>query len=83
MGDLTIVQYIGLAGGPTKEGSVDRVVVYAKDGSARGVSRDDLPNRGDVIVVKRAYSRILADVFRGVLSAGTLIVSILILTTNN
>ncbi|RJR32062.1 MAG: hypothetical protein C4574_00405 [Candidatus Latescibacterota bacterium] len=83
MGDLTIVQYIGLAGGPTKEGSVNRVVVYSKDGSARNVSRDDLPNRGDVIVVKRGYSRILADVFRGVLSAGTLVVSILILTTNN
>ncbi len=82
MGDLTIVQYIGLAGGPTKEGSVDRVVVYAKDGTARNVSRDDLPNRGDVIVVKRSFSRILADVFRGVLSAGTFVVSVLILATN-
>lgn len=82
MGDLTIVQYIGLAGGPTKDGSVDRVVVYRSDGSARDVSRDDLPGRGDVIVVKRSYARVLGDVFRGVLSAGTLIVSILILSNN-
>lgn len=82
MGDLTIVQYIGLAGGPTKDGSVDRVVVYRSDGSSRGVSRDDLPGRGDVIVVKRSYARVLGDVFRGVLSAGTLIVSILILSNN-
>ena len=78
-GDLTIVQYIGLAGGPTKDGSVDRVAIYSPEGHARGVSRDAHPDRGDVIIVRKSTYKIVGDFFGGVIRVGTLVVSILIL----
>jgi protein involved in polysaccharide export with SLBB domain len=78
--DLTVVQYIGLAGGPTKDGSVDRVVVYSADGGTRGAGRDAHLNRGDVIIVKRSTYRLLADFFRGTIQLGTFVVSIIILS---
>jgi len=78
-GDLSVVQYIGLAGGPTKDGSVDRVAIYSPDGHLRAADRNVHPGRGDVIIVKRSTYKILGDFFGGVLRIGTLIVSILIL----
>jgi protein involved in polysaccharide export with SLBB domain len=78
-GDLTIVQYIGLAGGPTKDGSVDRVVIYSSDGHARGVGRDAHADRGDVIIVKKSAYKVFGDFFSGVIRIGTIVVSILIL----
>jgi polysaccharide export outer membrane protein len=78
-GDLTIVQYIGLAGGPSKDGSIDRVTVYSADGQRRDVNRNAHPNRGDVIIVKRSSYKILGDFFSGVIRIGTIVVSILIL----
>ena len=78
-GDLTIVQYIGLAGGPSKDGSVDRVVVYSSDGSAHGVDRNAHPDGGDVIIVKKSAYKIFGDFFSGVIRIGTIVVSILIL----
>jgi protein involved in polysaccharide export with SLBB domain len=78
--DLTVVQYIGLAGGPTKEGSVDRVVVYSPDGRGHKAGPDAHVNHGDVIVVKRASSRVLGDFFRGVIQLGTVVISIIILS---
>jgi polysaccharide export outer membrane protein len=78
--DLTVVQYIGLAGGPTKDGSVDRVVVYSADGRTRDAGREAHLNRGDVIVVKRSTYKLLADFFRGTIQLGTFVVSIIILS---
>lgn len=78
-GDLTIVQYIGLAGGPSKDGSVDRVVVYSPDGRAHGVDRNAHPGGGDVIIVKKSVYKIFGDFFSGVIRVGTIVVSILIL----
>ncbi len=78
-GDLTIVQYIGLAGGPSKDGSVDRVVVYSPDGRAHGVDRNAHPDGGDVIIVKKSAYKIFGDFFSGVIRIGTIVVSILIL----
>ncbi|MGD1047459.1 MAG: SLBB domain-containing protein [Candidatus Krumholzibacteriaceae bacterium] len=78
-GDMTIVQYIGLAGGPTKDGSVDRVVIYSPDGHERGVGRDAHPDRGDVVIVKKSAYKVFGDFFSGVIRIGTIVVSILIL----
>ena len=78
-GDMTIVQYIGLAGGPSKDGSVDRVVIYSPDGRSHGVGRDAHPDRGDVIIVKKSAYKVFGDFFSGVIRIGTIVVSILIL----
>ncbi|MDD4856730.1 MAG: SLBB domain-containing protein [Candidatus Krumholzibacteria bacterium] len=78
-GSMTIVQYIGLAGGPSENGSVNRVVIYSSDGRTRGVDRNDHPSMGDVIIVKKSSYKIFGDFFSGVIRIGTIVVSILIL----
>lgn len=78
--DLTVVQYIGLAGGPSPDGGVERVVVYSPDGSKRRVASDERLNRGDVVVVQKSSYAIFGDFFDGVLKIGALVVSILILS---
>lgn len=78
-GDLTVIQYIGLAGGPSKDGSVNRVVIYSPDGSSRPGHRDSRLNRGDVVIVKKSGFKIFGSLFDGILRIGTVVVSILIL----
>lgn len=79
-GDLTVAQYVGLAGGPTGDGSMNSVVIYSPDGKARGAHRDMHPSRGDVIIVKRSHYRILGDLLGGVIRLGTVVISIIVLT---
>jgi protein involved in polysaccharide export with SLBB domain len=79
-GDLSIVQYIGLAGGPTKDGSVDRIKIYSPGGEARRADRNTNPNRGDVIIVEKSNYKLVGDFFNSVIKIGALVVSILILT---
>jgi len=79
-GDLTVAQYVGLAGGPTGDGSMNSVVIYSPDGKSRGAHRDVHPSRGDVIIVKRSHYRILGDLLGGVIRLGTVVISIIVLT---
>jgi protein involved in polysaccharide export with SLBB domain len=78
--DLTVVQYIGLAGGPSPEGGVERVLVYSTDGKSHRADRDERLNRGDVIVVQKSAYSIFGDIFDGMLKIGALVVSVLILS---
>ncbi len=78
--DLTVVQYIGLAGGPSQDGGVRRVIVFSADGSSRRADADERLNRGDVIVVQKSGYAIFRDLFDGMLKVGALVVSILILS---
>ncbi|MCK4236053.1 MAG: SLBB domain-containing protein, partial [Candidatus Krumholzibacteria bacterium] len=78
--DWTVIQYIGLAGGPTQDGSVSRVVIYSPDGTSRNVGKDTRPNRGDVIIVKRSKRKILGEFFSGLVRLGTVVISIIVLT---
>jgi polysaccharide biosynthesis/export protein len=79
-GDLSVVQYIGLAGGPTRDGSVDRVTIYSPDGSSRGGDRNTRLHGGEVIVVKRSAYKLLADLFRGTIQLSTFVISLIILS---
>jgi protein involved in polysaccharide export with SLBB domain len=76
----TVAQYIGAVGGPTQEGSIDRIIVISKDGRSFKTDRNYYPNSGDVIIVKRSKTRIFADIFGGLIGVGTLIISIVALT---
>ncbi len=78
--DWTVAQYVGMAGGPTDEGSIDRVEIISPDGSSRKGGRGDYPIPGDVIIVKRSRTRILAEFLSGVVRLGTVVVSIIVLT---
>ncbi len=76
----TVAQYIGAVGGPTHEGSIDRVMVISRDGTSFQTDRNYYPNSGDVIIVKRSKTRIFADIFQGFIGIGMLVISIVALT---
>ena len=78
--EWTVAKYIGMAGGPTDNGSMTRVELYSPDGTKRNVSPDDRPNRGDVIIVKRSKLRIFSEVAFGLIQVGTVVITILALT---
>jgi polysaccharide export outer membrane protein len=78
--EFTVAQYVGLAGGPTKDGSIDRVVLYSPGGKARRVDRGMHPARGDVIIVKRSAYSIVGEVAGGIIRLGTVVISIIVLT---
>ena len=78
--EWTIAKYIGMAGGPTENGSMTRVELYSPDGTKRNVSPDDRPNRGDVIIVKRSRLRVFTEIAFGFIQVGTVIITILALT---
>ncbi len=76
----TVAQYVGAVGGPTHEGSIDRVIVISKDGTSIGTDSTYRPNSGDVIIIKRSKTRIFADIFTGLIGVGTLVISIVALS---
>ena len=76
----SVAQYIGAVGGPTHEGSIDRVVVISRDGSSINTDSSYYPNSGDVIIIKRSKTRIFADIFTGLIGVGTLVISIVALS---
>ena len=76
----TVAQYIGAAGGPTHEGSIDRVTVISSDGTSLNTDSSYRPNSGDVVIVKRSKTRIFADIFAGLIGVGTLVISIVALS---
>jgi protein involved in polysaccharide export with SLBB domain len=78
--EWTIAKYIGMAGGPTENGSMTRVELYSPDGTKRNVSSEDRPNRGDVIIVKRSKLRVFSEVAFGLIQVGTVVITILALT---
>ncbi|HSG29526.1 MAG TPA: SLBB domain-containing protein, partial [Candidatus Krumholzibacterium sp.] len=76
-GDWTVAQYVGLAGGPTENGSIDRVVIYSPDGISRNGNGSTRPNRGDVIIVKRSKAKILGGFFSSIVTTSMLVLSII------
>ena len=78
--DWTVAQYVGMAGGPTEAGSINRVVIISPDGSSRKGGQSDYPGRGDVIIVKRSHTRIFGEFFSGLIRLGTVVLSIIVLT---
>ena len=80
MNGWTVAKYIGMAGGPTKDGSMSRIDIYSPDGTKRKASADSRPNRGDVIVVKRSGSRIFGSLVTGIVQLGTVVITIIVLS---
>jgi protein involved in polysaccharide export with SLBB domain len=78
--DWTIAKYIGMAGGPSDNGSMTRIELYSSDGTKRSASPDDHPNRGDVIIVKRSRLKVFSEVAFGIIQVGTVVITIIVLT---
>ncbi|MBN1164009.1 MAG: SLBB domain-containing protein [Candidatus Krumholzibacteriota bacterium] len=79
-GDWTVAQYVGLAGGPTDKGSIDRVVIYSTDGKSRKADKNSRPNRGDTIIVKKSKTTIFGSVISSAIQLGMVAISIIVLT---
>lgn len=79
-GDLTVAQYVGLAGGPTRDGGMSRIVIFSRDGTQRSADRNSRPSRGDIIIVKRSMWSLAGEFFGGIIRIGTVVVSIIVLT---
>jgi len=79
-GSWTVAQYIGLAGGPTSDGSINRVVIYSSDHKAKKANGSYKPRRGETIIVKTSRTRIFGEFFGGLIRLGTVVVSIIVLT---
>lgn len=80
MNDWTVAKYIGMAGGPTQDGSMNRIDIYSPGGVKRKAYADSRPNRGDVIVVKRSRSRIFGTLVSGVVQLGAVVITIIVLS---
>jgi len=78
--EFTVANYIGLAGGPTREGSINRITLVSADGTVRSANSETRPDRGDVIIVKRSKSRIFGEFFSGIIGLGALVISIIALS---
>lgn len=73
----TLADYVGLAGGNTAEGDIDRALVRHLDGAVEK-GRDIAIRRGDVIIVPRTYKSILfgeSSILRIVSSIASLILT--------
>lgn len=73
-------KYIALAGGPTQQGSIDKIEIYDSKGHRRSGNRDTEVFRGETILVKRRTSVIFGNVFFGVISLTSLAVALVAVT---
>jgi protein involved in polysaccharide export with SLBB domain len=73
---LPVGRYIAMAGGPTDVGSVDKVEIYDNKGNRRDGNRDSVVYRGETILVKRRTGVILGNVFFGLVSLTSLLLSV-------
>ena len=77
---FTAEYYIARAGGPTQDGTFDRLEIFSADGVERGGDRSTIIYRGDTLVVKRSKSRIFGSLFVGVTSLTGIVLSIIALS---
>lgn len=73
---LPAERYVAMAGGPTSNGSIDRLEIIGKDGSKRRAGRNSTVFRGETILVKQKKWRIFQTVFVSVTSLTSLVLSI-------
>jgi protein involved in polysaccharide export with SLBB domain len=76
---FTADRYITLAGGPTDDGSIDKIRIFSRDGDERSGDRDTPIHRGDMIVVGVKTKRILGRIFVGITSLTSLVLSVVAL----
>ena len=77
-------RYIALAGGPTSQGSFDRLAILSRDGVERSGNRHSPVYRGDTIVVNRRKGAIAGSYLVGLTSITGLVVAIIaLINTNN
>ncbi len=69
-------RYIAMAGGPSDDGSLDRLQIYDNYGNVRGADRNSVVYRGETILVKRRKGVIFGNFFIGFVSLTSLFLSV-------
>jgi len=75
-------RYIGMAGGPTEAGGIDKLEIYDDHGNRRDANRDAVVYRGETVLVKRRTAVILGNLFIGFVSLTSLFLSVYAVTNN-
>jgi protein involved in polysaccharide export with SLBB domain len=76
-------RYIAMAGGPTVDGSIDKLEIYDDQGNRRDANRDSVVYRGETILVKRRTGVVLGNLFLGFVSLTSLFLSAYAVITAN
>ncbi len=76
-------RYIAMAGGPSNQGSIDKLQIYDTYGNRRDANRDSVVYRGETILVKRRTGVILGNLFIGFVSLTSLFLSVYAVITAN
>ena len=70
-------RYIAMAGGPSRNGSMNKLTIFGKDGTSRGGDRNSTVYRGDTILLERTLSSYVGPIFIGLTSLTSLILSVI------
>ena len=70
-------RYIAMAGGPSRNGSMNKLTIFGKDGTSRSGDRNSTVFRGDTILLERTLSSFVGPIFIGLTSLTSLILSVI------
>lgn len=70
-------RYIAMAGGPSRNGSMNKITIFGKDGTSRDGDRNSTVFRGDTILLERTLSSFVGPIFIGLTSLTSLILSVI------
>ncbi len=70
-------RYIAMAGGPSRNGSMNKLTIFGKDGTSRSGDRNSTVYRGDTILLEKTLSSYVGPIFIGLTSLTSLILSVI------
>lgn len=80
---LPAERYIALAGGPTRDGSMNKLTIYSIDGNVRDGDRNSMIYRGDTILMERTFRSYIGPLFVGFTSLTSLLLSVIAVSRTN
>jgi protein involved in polysaccharide export with SLBB domain len=80
---LPAERYIALAGGPSRDGSMNKLTIYSIDGNVRKGDRNSMIYRGDTILMERTFRSYIGPLFVGFTSLTSLLLSVIAVSRTN
>jgi protein involved in polysaccharide export with SLBB domain len=80
---LPAERYIALAGGPSRDGSMNKLTIYSIDGNVRDGDRNSMIYRGDTILLERTFRSYIGPLFVGFTSLTSLLLSVIAVSRTN
>ncbi len=70
-------RYIAMAGGPSRNGSMNKLTIFGKEGTSRSGDRNSTVYRGDTILLERTLTSYVGPIFIGLTSLTSLVLSVI------